>query len=283
MRIAPPLFCLTLLLCPVGLAGQGICRPAADSHEAQMLAAYSVPIAYAYAGAGPLSPGAARLTLEGTYLPDIDEDLRTATFCRPGKGPEHTDFLFAYPRPRAQLGLPDGFRVEASWIPPVRLNHVKSNLVGLSLERGVPLGSRGAELDLRAHATFGVVRAPITCDDAELADPTSECFQGTRSDDHYHPNIFGLEALYGWSLGEGRVRPFIGAGVNVIHPRFQANFINSGGSLEVTRIVVNMTRGVMLAGATWVPSHGLGLTGEIYAIPGDAVTGRVALSYAMRR
>jgi hypothetical protein len=46
---------------------------------------------------------------------------------------------------------------------------------------------------------------------------------------------------------------------------------------------VNMTRGVMLAGATWLPSHELGLTGEIYAIPGDAVTGRVSLSHAVRR
>jgi hypothetical protein len=61
------------------------------------------------------------------------------------------------------------------------------------------------------------------------------------------------------------------------------NFTNQFGSTDSTRVEVNLTRGALLAGATWLASPGLGLTGEIYASPGDAVTGRVALSYAIRR
>ena len=174
---------------------------------------------------------------------------------------QKTDFLFAYPRPRAAVGLPGGFRFEASWIPPVRVNHVKSHLVGLSIEQSVPVGSWGTGVILRAHATFGLIRAPITCDDDALANPTSGCFQGTKSDDHYHPNILGVEAIYGWSLGDGRVRPFIGAGANVLHPRFQVNFTNSAGVLDDTKIEVDMTRGVLLAGAAGVElSPAIGLT-----------------------
>jgi hypothetical protein len=275
---------VSLLLRAAPAAAQGFCAPPKDSHEAQMFAAYSVPLAYALAESpSPLRPGAVRLGLEVTYLPDIDEQLRTATVCRPGKGPENTDFLFAYPRPRAAVGLPAGFRFEVSWIPPVRLNGVKSNLVGISLDRGIPLGSRAGELLLRAHATFGLIRAPITCDDNDLADPSSECFQGTRSDDRYHPNIFGVEGVFAWSLGGGTVRPFIGGGANVLHPRFQVNFTNQFGSLDDTRVEVDLTRGALFAGATWTPSPGLGLSGSIYAAPGDAVTGRVVLSYAVRR
>lgn len=283
MRIALAAVSVSLVLAPAA-AAQGLCTPSADSHEAQLFQAYSVPLAYAFAGSsGALAPGALRLMVEGTYLPDIDEDIRTPTTCRPGKGPEHTDFLFAYPRPRAAVGLPGGLQLEASWVPPVRLNGVKSDLVGFSLDRGFPIGTTGTELLLRAHATFGVIQAPITCDDERLTDPSTECFQGSRSDDHYHPNIFGVEGIFAWSLGGGRVRPFIGAGANVLRPRFQVNFTNRLGQLDNTKVEVDMTRGALLGGATWASPGGIGLTGEVYAAPGDAVTGRVAVSYDFRR
>lgn len=284
MRASLAALWVSLLIHPGTAAAQGLCTPPKDSHEAQLFEAYSVPLAYAFAGStGTLAPGAVRLALEGTYLPNIDEDIRTPTICRPGKGPENTDLLSAFPRPRAAIGLPGGFQFEASWVPPVRLNQVRSNLVGLSLARGFPIGGRGTELLLRAHGTFGVIQGPFTCDDGELADPSTECYQGTRSDDHYHPNIFGLEGIFAWSLGDGRVRPFVGAGANVLHPRFQVNFTNRFGALDNTRVEADLTRGAFLGGATWAAARGLGLTGEIYGAPGDAVTGRVAVSYELRR
>jgi hypothetical protein len=274
---------LALANAPVPLVVRTVCRPPDDSHEAHLLADFSVPIAYSLLEAPrETSPGAVRLTLEGTYIPNIDEETRTATICRAGKGPENANLLSAFPRPRAALGLPGGMLLEASWIPPVRLNGVKSNLVGLSLERGFPIGENGLLLALRAHGTFGVVRAPITCPDEALADPDSECYQGTRSDDHYHPNIFGAEAALGWSLGGGQVRPFLGGGFNVLHPRFQVDFTNRVGQVDNTRIEVNLGRAVLFGGATWAPAAGWGLTGEIYSAPSDKVTGRLALSYGIR-
>lgn len=267
---------------PVAWA-QRLCTPTSDSHEAQLFAALAVPLAYATAQAPDRpAPGTVRVALEATYLPNIDATTRTPTQCRPGKGPEHTDQLFAFPRPRAIIGLPAGFTAEASWIPPIRLNGVKSNLVGLSVARGFPVGAGGTALTLRAHGTFGVIRAPITCPDEELANPASECYQGTRSDDHYHPTTFGLEGVLGWSLGQGRVRPFMGAGVNLLRPRFQVNFTNQLGELDDTRVVVNSTRGALFGGATWAAARVLGVSGEIYGAPGDAVTGRVMASYAIR-
>ena len=272
-----------MLLCPGGLAGQDDCFPPKDSHEAQLFAAFSVPLAYSLAEApGALPPGAVRIGLEATYLPGIDEEIRTPTICRPGKGPENTDLLFAFPRPRAAVGLPGGLRLEASWVPPLRVNHLKANLLGLSLERGLPLGERGALLVVRVHAVFGLIQAPITCDDDALADPTSECFQGTRSDDRYHPNIFGAEAAFGWKLGDGRVRPFLGGGVNLLHPRFQVNFTNQFGQLDNRKVEVDLTRGALFGGATWTPSPALALTGQLYAAPGDAVTGRLTVSHRIR-
>jgi hypothetical protein len=261
----------------------GDCFPSQDSNEAQLFAALSVPLAYSLAEAPePPAPGALRLGLEGTYLPNIDEEIRTPTTCRPGKGPENLDLLVAFPRPRVSVGLPAGLWFEASWVPPVPLNGVRANLVGLSLQRSIPLARQSPLLTLRAHGVFGLVRAPVTCNDEALQDQTSVCYQGTRSDDRYHPNIFGVEGVVSWSLGAGQVHPFVGGGLNILHPRFQVNFTDQFGVTDNRKVEVDLTRGALFGGATWIPAGGIALSGGIFASPGDAVTGRLMASYAIR-
>src|SRR6185436_1400668 len=115
---------------------------------------------------------------------------------------------------------------------------------------------------LRAHATFGSVHAPITCDDRALHDPASECFGGTRSDDRLSPNILGLDLAVGGSLG--RLRPYGGVGYNRLQPRFQVNFTNRFGELDDRRVDVNLNRLVLFGGATWQLAGRMGVTGELY-------------------
>src|SRR5215212_5336434 len=202
---------------PRAVLAQDDCFPSKDSHEAQLFAALAVPLAFSVLQApDTTAPHRVGIGLEATYLPGISEEIRTPTTCRPGKGPENTDLLFAIPRPRISLSLPLGLMLEGSWIPPVRLNGVKANLIAVSLQRGFPLRRSGAVIALRLHGTGGLIRAPVVCNDAALEDPTSECFQGTRSDDRYHPNTFGAEAALSWAMVDGRVRPFLGGGVNVL-------------------------------------------------------------------
>ena len=78
------------------------------------------------------------------------------------------------------------------------------------------------------------------------------------------------------------MRPFVGGGLNLLRPRFQVNFTNQFGQLDDTKVRVNLTRGALFGGATWAAAPGLGLSGEIYGAPGDAVTGRLMASYAVR-
>jgi hypothetical protein len=265
------------------LAAQAVCHPPASSNEVSAFAHLGVPLAFGPLDApAPSRAGALRLELEGTYLPKLDSATRTPTFCRPGKGPENTDLLFALPRPRLAVGLPGGFLLEGSWVPPVRVNGVKANVASVALARGFALGTGRTTLGLRAHATFGRVHAPITCNEAALADAVSECFQGTESDDRYDPNSFGGEAALGFTAAGGRVRPYLGGGVNFLRPRFQVNFVNRFGVLDDTRVVANLTRGIVFGGLAWRVRSGLGASAEVYAAPADAVTGRVAVSYALR-
>jgi hypothetical protein len=268
---------LVLLLILVGSVQAQVCRPGPRSNEANTLAQLSVPLAFGDATA-PTWKTAFAIGFEASYLPTVDPATATPTICRPGKGPEHTDFLFAIPRPRLTLPLPGGLALQAAWVPPIRVNGVKANLVGLSLDKVFPLGDRFAAA-VGAHTTLGTIHAPITCDQNALSDPISECFQGARSDDTYSPNIYGADLTVGW--GKGAIRPYLGGGYNRLQPRFQVNFTNQFGSVDRTKVEVNLDRGVVFGGATVTMRERIDLTGEVYAAPADAVTARLVLRAAL--
>jgi hypothetical protein len=264
---------------PAAAAAQGDCFPGPESNEAKTLAIFAVPLAFGRGSAPEVFPGF-RAGIELAYLPNVDDATATPTICRPGKGPENTDLLFALPRPRIGLPLPFGLALQASWVPPVRVRGIKANLIGLSVEKAFG-NLEGLVAALRVHATFGSVRAPITCDDQALEDPASECFGGTRSDDRLSPNMMGIDLAVGGPLAEGRLRPYGGVGYNRLQPRFQVDYTNQYGDLDDRRVEVDLDRFVMFGGATWQTTERLSVTGELYAAPADAITGRVVVRTAV--
>jgi hypothetical protein len=262
-----------LALAPIQRLTAQVCRPPASSNEAKTFAIFSVPLAF-----GPVDAPALhqrfQVGLEAAYLPKIAPATATPTICQPGKGPESTDLLFAVPRPRIGIPLPLGLALEASWIPPVRVAGVKANLFGVSLAKPFELGSLTGSV--RAHSTFGSIHAPITCDRAALSDRTSECFNGTLSDDQFSPNIFGADLSVGKTMFDGKLRPYVGGGYNRLEPRLQVNFTNQFGFTDRTRVVVNLNRLALFGGATWQMAGRFAATTEIYSTPADAVTVRLA-------
>jgi hypothetical protein len=265
---------ILLLLVPAQRLTAQVCRPPASSNEAKTFAIFSVPLAFGPADA-PAPHPRFQVGLEAAYLPTIARATATPTICQPGKGPESTDLLFAVPRPRIGIPLPLGLALEASWIPPVRVAGVQANLFGVSLAKSFQLS--GLNGSVRAHSTFGSIRAPITCDRAALSDKASECFNGTLSDDRFSPNIFGADLSLGKTMFDGRLQPYVGAGYNRLEPRFQVNFTNQFGFVDRTRVVVNLDRLALFGGVTWQMASRFAATTEIYSTPADAVTVRLAL------
>lgn len=264
-----------------GPAAAQDCFPATNSNEAEVFAIFSVPLAFSPAGqVGGLPGGAVRAGLEVAALPNIDSRTATPLTCRPGKGPENVNLLPLLPRPRVSIGLPSGFMLELSWVPPIRVEGVKANLFGIALGRRFPVTPAIALL-LRGHASLGNIHAPITCDDKALADPASECFGGHRSDDAYRPNIFGADLTAAWAAAR-RVDLFLGVGYNVLHPRFRVNFTNSAGDTDRRRVIVDLSRGVAFGGLTWSATPRMAVSGEAYVAPKDAITGRVTFRLAVR-
>ena len=272
-----------LLAAPArGALAQPDCFPPASSNEARTMALVSMPIAFSALQAPELlSPGTVRLTLETSQVPHVSASMATATVCRPGKGPENANFLAVIPRPRVLVALPYGLSAEGGWIPPVRVADVRSNVLGLALAWSHPLTS-ATVLRVRASGTTGWLEAPITCDEEGLQEPESECYQGTPSTDRLHPNMLGADAAVGWSAYEGKLRPYAGAGYNHLRPRFQVNFTNREGTVDRTRVSVNLDRFVAYAGADWRPLHSVAVVGEAYASASDGVIARLGVSYVVR-
>jgi hypothetical protein len=262
---------------PGTLAAQGDCFPAAGSHEARALALVSLPIVFSRVEAPAAPTHRLRFGLEAARLPRVSDRLATPTVCRPGKGPENINLLPGLLRPRVALAIGHGLELEGSWIPPVRVSQVKANLFAVALSGSAALAPVGLTVGLRAHATFGVIHAPITCDDDALRDPASECFGGTRSDDEFRPGTLGLEAAVGWPLLGGRLRPYGGAGYTRLKPRVRVNFTNSVGDTDRRRVKVNLDRAALFGGASWLAAPGVELTGEIYGAPADGVIARLAI------
>jgi hypothetical protein len=272
---------LGALVLAVPLAAQNTCKPGSGSREADLFGHFSVPLAFS-SGQAPwiYRPGSIQIGVEGTYIPDASDRIATPTRCRPGKGPENVNLLSGFPRPRIGFALGEGVLLEVSWVPPVtRINGVRPNLWGLALSRSVPVSRNGTMFMGRVHATLGNVRAPFVCPKSATQDAANpDCFGGEESDDRYSPNIFGVELGFGWPLAHGALRPYLGTGYNIIHPRFQVDRVVAGGAIDNQKVEVNLSRWALFGGFTWSPTSSFLLSTEAYTSPSDAITGRVKAS-----
>jgi len=279
-----------LALLPAGpLAAQGNCTLGNlpdDSHEAEIFRIRGAATAFGRALAPTsLRPKGVLLMFEVSTLQEIDSATATPTYCRPGKPAENINLMGVLPRPRVIFGIDDGMTVEASWIPPITVNDVKANVFGLAIARTIVYGS--GVISLRGAATLGEIRAPITCTEEQIAvDPSdpnaTECAGGDEpSSDHYKPNSFSLDLSYARDLWQGRVRPYVGGGVNFLRPRFQVDFVDQFDVLQDQKVEGNFTRPAFFGGATFRLGSGFGLTGEYYTDPGTAWTARFSAAYLL--
>ena len=262
------------------------CRPPKDSSEAKLLAFFAAPIVFSPAGhAERLAPGAVRLSFDLTYVPKPSADISRASFCN--RKSENTELSPVFPRPRLAVGLPGGFFVEGSYLPPITVLDATPNLgsVALGWTRALSGTNAGRStwLTLRAHATFGTVKGPITCssDALQTTSANQQCYGNKPSDDTYKPNMMGGEGIIGWS-GSNRLSGYVGAGYTAIRPRFQVNFTSLQGNVDDTKVALDDSRYAAFAGGRYRIADRINLTGELYSVPKDVTTVRVGASFMLR-
>ncbi len=284
MVVAPLLFALAASA--NAMLSSGECRPPKDSSEALLMAFFSAPIAFSPAGhANRLAPGAVRLSFDVTYVPSPPASIRRASFCN--RKSENTELSPVFPRPRLALGLPGGFYVEGSYLPPVTVLDATPNLGSIALGWSHSLtGSESGPstwVTLRAHATFGSVKGPITCsaDAIQTTAINQQCYGNRPSDDTYRPNMMGGEGIVGWNANP-RFSGYVGAGYTAIKPRFQVNFTSLLGTTDNTKLLLNDSRLAAFAGGRYRVHSRVNLTGELYSVPKDLTTLRFGASWMLR-
>jgi hypothetical protein len=260
------------------------CRPPASSHEARLLAFYEAPVLFSTASAPErLGAGAVSIGGEAIPVPSPDAALTHPSFCYQYTT-NNTKLAPLFARPRVIVGLPAGFALEASYIPPLTVSSARVTVGSLALSRTqmASVGPGSALLQLRAHGTLGRVHGAITCPRAslQLNESAAPCYGTEPSRDSYDPKSLGVEAAAGTQLG--RLAVYAGGGANWLDPHFRAGFTDALGNVDHTTVDVALARAVMYGGATLHVRGDLAFSGQLYVVPADVSTIRLGVAYRVR-
>lgn len=167
----------------------------------------------------PVRAGSLRLGLEAEWIPRLDERQR-----RVGFGGTVVEDLNKVPlagRLRATVGLPLGFAVTATYLPPIPVNGLTSHSGSLALARHI-LAAGPVVIAAQAWGQIGRARGDFTCDDSDLDDPKKNslgCVQ--PSNDLATFRSVGGDAIA--ALRFGRWQPYVTAGGSYLNVSFQVD------------------------------------------------------------
>ncbi|HEY5087473.1 MAG TPA: hypothetical protein VII66_08970 [Gemmatimonadaceae bacterium] len=273
---------LTCLCAPFARAQ---CRPPKNSHEARLLAFYSVPIVFsADAAALSMPSGALRLSGEGDLVPTPPAALQQTSDCFTSRA-QNTNLSNFFGRPRIAVGLPGGLGFEASYLPPITIASATPNLGSAALWFTRAVNS-SLLLTVRAHGTIGVVKGPITCSRRALqqTDAGSPCYGTSPSTDEFRPDMAGAELIASTNpIRASRLRFSAGIGANELYPRFRVGFTSLSGATDHTRILVNLTRVTALGGATLSLSRRCDASAQAFTSLSDGATLRASIGCLLNR
>lgn len=274
------------LLVGITARAEAQCRPPGNTHEARLLAFYEAPLVFSFAGAPTrVGTGAVTLGAEAGNVPSPNAEIQRPEYCYQPHS-EHTTLAPAFGRPRLTIGLPAGFALEASYLPPVPVGGATPNMASVAVSRplSLTLGMREVTLALRAHATVGQVRGAITCPASALqtASATAPCYGAQPSRDTFYPSMVGAEGALATQSPGGRVSLFAGGGISWLRPRFRVGFTDARGNVDATEVAADLRRGSAFGGVTVRAADRLDISAEAYSVPQDVTTLRVAFAYRVR-
>ncbi|MCU0233364.1 MAG: hypothetical protein MUE90_04955 [Thermoanaerobaculales bacterium] len=200
-------------------------------------------------GLGPpraREPWTFELGLELDSLPQLSEEQRRVGFG--GTKVEDINRVPLFVRPRLTMGLPARWSLDLSYVPPVEVEGVRSQLLALALERPV-LGSGGWVLGIRVFGQTGRVEGDFTCSEADASYPPGS-----------PDNLYGCEAPSNDSLSLDHLGVALTGGVEVgatdVHAGLAATYMDMEFQVDA-RTAGATDRSLLLAdGWTWSATAG---------------------------
>ncbi len=210
-------------------------------------------------------PGAVEFALEGGWVPHLSEDQRRVGF--QGTSLEDLNKTPFIARPRLLVGLPAGLAAEVGWIPPVRLNGGKANLLDAALEETF-VDTAGGSVGLRAYGQIGHVTGDVTCPEDVVAQPPGSpgnpqgCDQ--RSEDKATLNAAGAALTGGVRVGGATLHGALGATYNDL--QFQVGAFTNGAA-DNTLLATHGWTGWVAAGADFPVGKRFSISAEAFYSP----------------
>jgi opacity protein-like surface antigen len=275
--------CLVPALAAQAAGGRVTEQHTFDDNEGRLLGYYSAAVSYTPLEAAIAArPWTFELGSELSYVPRLSTAQRTAGRDKP----EATNLAPVFPRPRAALQLPGGFRLEGSWIPPIRFFDIKANLYGVALSAPVA-APWGISLTPRVSYTGGRVSGPITCNTDLLHGDLSfqvyytQVCHDRESDDHFEPSQWTGELFGSGKLRGGSILPYAGIGVQHENTKFDIGVLRADGTRDLDHPILQLraTRGYGFGGITWMAPRNVRLTSELFYAPGSLFTARIFAGY----
>jgi hypothetical protein len=253
--------------------------------EGRLLAFYSAAMAFSPAGNG-WDDSRFSFALEVSHVPYLNKAQRRPSIDKP----ESTNLAPFFPRPRlsARLG---GWRVEGSWIPPMRVFDVKANLISLALT-GPSARVGDFRIAPRAWTTLGRVQGAMTCSSEEMLGHGSDLelyyntvCHGRESDDWFEPRMVAGEAVASRPLGTGGSSMYGMIGARLDRTRFDIGVLTLEGQRDGDHPILQLRtfRPHGAIGGSWRVRRGVYAGGELFYAPGSLLTGRVSGRWMIRQ
>lgn len=212
------------------------------------------------------------LSVDLLHVPHLDTEQRTVGFG--GQKEENLNRAPIWPRFRGAYAFSNGIEIEAGWVPPVEVDGIKANMIGLAVQ-GPLAGNERWNLGWRLFAQNGEADADFTCtaEDASFAPGSAQNPFGCEAEsadtvtlDHY-----GGELVASWVLGRsGGTRLFVSGAFQQNDLEFQVN-AQTFGFNDRTRIVTDGTTTSFSTGIEWNIREGLGASVGVRYTPLDIV------------
>jgi hypothetical protein len=262
--------------------------------EGKLILYYSSAMAFSGISDGAARKSALDIGFELSYVPPLTEEQRSVS----NDKTESTNLAPVLPRPRVSYVTRGDFRVEASWLPPVKVFGVKANILAASLSHELfDIGS--ARVVGRLAGMTGIVKGPITCNEdfPKKGFDNQEYYRkvcySNESEDHFKPRHVMGELIVSPVPSErpGRFRPYLGAGARWEHTEFDIGVqkpVTSGGKTVLVRdtdhpiLELQGTRPYGVMGTSFRARSVVTLAGELYYMPGSLFTVRTMATYHLR-
>jgi hypothetical protein len=273
---------LVALSATTALHAQVPCVPPQGSNEARLLAFYEAPIVFAPANAPMLlAPFHVAVSVEVTGIPSPSASLNHTSFCFEAKQ-EGTHLAPVLPRPRVTIGLPLGFAIEGSYLPPVTVDRAQPNFGSVALLYTRQVVPR-VLVEARGDFTVGITKGPITCpkEALQLTDPNQPCYGTKPSNDTFAPRSAGGDGTISYNLpvADDRITVYSGAGYTWLSPHLQVGFTSALGATDRTLVERDLRRASVFGGVDCRILKAFDVGAQVYSTPADLTTWRVSARY----